>query len=285
MLSIVLHLAAGSQIGLGHLSRCLSLAHILYQKKHKVFVICEGDYVDHREFPFEVHFVKDRDNALDIRQQIPKPKIIISDLFEKPSETDINIYHNDQDINHLIINPQITDMQPPQLPTISQINSCLITMGGADPDQQTEKLCLHLDKKIKYTIVAGAAWNNQRVQNFRKNCPFSVIEIPDTVSMGKCILQHDMVVTMGGTTSYEAMVLGKPVCAIEWKYMTPYVKNLDNENLLTTLGPVGNAAAKLSAIINNPQQWQKCQTHAWQTIDGLGGYRLAKYIQRKTIET
>ncbi|RJG24822.1 hypothetical protein [Paenibacillus thiaminolyticus] len=164
------------------------------------------------------------------------------------------------------------------------IESVFVCFGGADPAFYTEWFYknIALDSSfnhIHFTIGIGPAFSESRTGLFAS--------ISDRVQVIKCpnivqeIINHDLVVTLGGLTTYEAMYIGTPVCALEWSYMTPYVRKLHEYNFIENLGTPVKAYDSFKNIINNSKSLFKKTDYAWRTLDGLGARRAANSLTSK----
>ena len=321
-LPLVIHVAANSKIGIGHLSRSVSLAKCIDNNIFDIYMIIEGEKITSLldNFSFKYEIVKSRNHALKLRSKIANG-ILITDILELKSED--SLYARNQGFKMLIdmagprntdyrsdicfcgdifckdkyafcngikyfkgpsyhiIDPEIYNMRPTKPWNKNHISSCLITMGGSDPGYQTEQLCqllIKLKNLPKTTIVAGLTFSSDRIQNLKKNFPLDITIVENPIVMAKHILSHDLIITMGGGTSYEAMFLGLPVCALEWSYLSDYVKNMEDYGVISSLGEVAKADLRFLNLVENTKTLC-CNAHtAWETIDGLGCKRTAKII-------
>lgn len=181
-----------------------------------------------------------------------------------------------------IIRPNILLKRPEKLFPINQANKLLLTFGGADPSYRTEFFLEYAlrQNKYYYSFIIGPAFSEQRQEYFRKikNDHISFIYSPNELS--SLILSHDLIVTLGGLTSYEAMCLGKPVAAVEWSYMGFYVRELDKMGLLKNLGDESVSKNNLTKLLAEPHQLNNLAEQGWQCIDGKGSSRVAEYIRK-----
>lgn len=183
-----------------------------------------------------------------------------------------------------IIRDDLLDHKKSKVIDKERIERVFVCFGGADPAFYTEWFYenIILDDSfnhIHFTIGIGPAFSESRTELFAS--------ISDRVEVLKCpnivqeIITHDLVITLGGLTTYEAMYIGTPVCALEWSYMTPYVRKLHEYNFIENLGAPVQAYDSFKKLMNNRKSLFKKTDYAWRTLDGLGARRVANYITSK----
>lgn len=164
----------------------------------------------------------------------------------------------------------------------------LLTLGGADPGHLTYPLLQQLrpllePADLSLTATLGPAFHpNHRfqIQEFAQTC--DRIQLADTpTDLTELILAHDLTLTLGGISSYEAMCLGRPCGAIAWDAMTSYVEALAAQNLLENLGTLDQISETLQTLIHQPQRLRELAEKGWKTIDGQGGDRIANALCAK----
>ncbi|MDJ0616486.1 MAG: hypothetical protein QNJ63_07005 [Calothrix sp. MO_192.B10] len=191
--------------------------------------------------------------------------------------------------SYRIINQSVVQLRPSAPWQGETVEKVLITLGGADPDNLTLKLVQSLYQQeehpnLSVTTVVGPAFDIKQVNNLEniaeKKDNFRVVKSP--VSLGKLIQEHDLIVTLGGITSYEAMCLGKPCAAIAWGSMKYYIEQLSLLGLLSNLGEVNYAAHHLCEIMKNVDSLHKLARLGWKKIDGQGTERIYNKIYELT---
>ncbi len=177
--------------------------------------------------------------------------------------------------------PNLLSFRPQQPWKKKQIESVLISLGGADPGRETERLSQFfddLDLAIDVTIVAGLTFDFQRVKRLHTARKSQVISVANPEIMAELILQHDLILTMGGLTSYEAMFLGRPVSAILWDEMAPYVKALEKEGFVYNLGLRADRQQRFQELLAHPEHLELQVNKAWNCLDGRGGERIVDLL-------
>jgi spore coat polysaccharide biosynthesis predicted glycosyltransferase SpsG len=116
---------------------------------------------------------------------------------------------------YLLIDPRFREIKPANLSANQPLN-ILITPGGADPSNATEKILdileqSHFDPSIAhFTLVTGHAKQNRDsiFQKAAQIASFKVIDSPtDIIDL---LTDSHLVICSGGTTAYEAIAAGRP---------------------------------------------------------------------------
>lgn len=187
--------------------------------------------------------------------------------------------------SYRIINQSVVQLRPSTPWQGETVEKVLITFGGADPDNFTLKLVQSLYQQqphptFSVTTVVGPAFDLKQVnqlENIAKQKEnFRVLKSP--ASLGQLIQEHDLIVTLGGITSYEAMCLGKPCAAITWSFMKYYVEQLSLIGLLANFSEPHHAAHQLLEITPKIPLLRQLAQSGWQKIDGQGVERISTEV-------
>ncbi|MFE3576816.1 hypothetical protein [Lysinibacillus sp. NPDC059133] len=158
-----------------------------------------------------------------------------------------------------------------------------VMFGGSDPDNLTSTflkdiLRKELNKSYFFKIVVN---NKNRYNKFLKIinelCILN-IEILLAPNMPEFYKDIDVLINMGGMSSYEAMYCGVNVCSVEWNYMGEYVRSLALENLLINLGSIDQACDFLNLILGDLENLNKIRNQALKVLDGKATQRIAQII-------
>ncbi len=166
--------------------------------------------------------------------------LIISDSFDY-------VYKNDKiDIirgfEYYIVPENVVKNRKKTYVPISKVKNILICFGGADPAFYTEFFSENIkDNEYFYTIILGPAMEEKRKVYIKSIYKKNVKYLDSPVNMVDLILASDLVVTLGGMITYEAMCLGVPVSAVRWKYLEYIVKSFGEKNMINDLGDIKNA--------------------------------------------
>jgi spore coat polysaccharide biosynthesis predicted glycosyltransferase SpsG len=161
----------------------------------------------------------------------------------------------------------------------------LLTLGGADPGWATETVLTGLARlgwPVEVTVVAGPAFGLQRTRALAGLVAGHgelVIAPPSSASV---LAMAELVVTLGGLTTYEAMCLGRPAATVAWGPMTADVDRLTGTGVAADLGPPEEAAARLTTLAGDGPELGRLARAGWELVDGRGASRVAAELDRLT---
>ncbi len=157
------------------------------------------------------------------------------------------------------------------------IKNILICFGGADPALFTEYFAQIIDdSKYNYNIVLGPAMSQDRKDAILSIKKRNIEYIDSSTNMIELLLNSDMLVTLGGMTTYEAMCLGVPASAVRWNYLEYIVKSFGEKNMITDLGNIDEAYKNLLNLDIDKVN-SICQ-NAYNIIDGSALENIKKVI-------
>ncbi|MCX6647063.1 MAG: hypothetical protein NTY09_12025 [bacterium] len=190
--------------------------------------------------------------------------------------------------DYVLISPDIVKLRG----SLSKLNdppkSVLVTMGGGDPENLTEKFLNAIrainDPYIDWKVVLGPASGYEKWK-FERDYP-THINYFEGMEIGRAgfieqLKSSDAVITNGGTTVYEALALGKPVLAIPQNEFEKQVIDqvVEMEACLT---PSENTSPKileaLSKFLDDNFSRLTLAENGMKLIDGQGVYRVAKMV-------
>ncbi len=174
-----------------------------------------------------------------------------------------------------VIRPEIRNERPLASWARGRVKRALVAMGGSDAQDMATSVANHLKAStgIEPTILAGPAVPSNRLGHWRK-AGFIVEVSPPASGIAPLMLQHDVVVTPGGVTSFEAMHLGVPVLCVASNSQAWFCRNLAAAGMAILLdhhGPVysnGFDAERLAATAAS----------SFEAIDGQGAARTISTI-------
>lgn len=191
--------------------------------------------------------------------------LFVTDGFDyEVSSKNYQIYRG---FEYYIVGKQVLDNRKKHLIPIKHIKNILICFGGADPAYFTEYFAKTIDDSIyTYTIVLGPAMLRERKELIQAIKKSNIQYIDSPSNMVELLLNSDMLVTLGGMTTYEAMCLGVPASAIRWSYLEYNVKSFGEKQMITDLGYIEEAYKNLLNLNINKVN-SICQ-NAYNIIDG-----------------
>lgn len=202
-------------------------------------------------------------------------KLIVSDGFDYRIEAkNVEVYRG---FKYYIVGEDIVKNRKKSLPLYKSLKNILICFGGADPAFYTEHFAKIINDNIyNYTIVLGPAMSEERKKSITSIQKKNISYIDSPAQMTKLLLDNDLLITLGGMTTYEAMCLGVPACAVRWQYLSYIVENFGKKHMITDLGEIENAYENLLNL-DISQVNIICQ-NAYNLIDGSSLKNIDKIV-------
>lgn len=141
----------------------------------------------------------------------------------------------------LVVRDEILKQRPLECWNKDKIENILVCFGGSDPARYTEDIVKLIRNNMVYdnynfNVVLGPGVSDERKRELIKNANHNIKFLVNEKHMERKIIENDLIITLGGLTTYEALALGRPVCCIGWEYMNYYVDNLSKNNWIYKLG-------------------------------------------------
>lgn len=322
-MKVIILTEGGNKLGLGHIVRCLALCDALKREDVSVKFIVLPDpstekllkNIPHKSFDW----IKDKNKLL---AQLNRVDVVIIDSTIAPKEIYDEVgksvripvffddYHRISYPKGILINrapgTKINDYPKNgslyllgenflPLPNAfwnaekkvikEDIGNILITFGGSDPKQMTEKVLDLINKaypNISKTVIVGSA-NNFKKYNFKNNI-INFIFAPDSAKMKQLMQESDLAISACGQTLYELARMGVPTIGIKVAE-----NQIDNISSLTKLGFLEYAGdykspgtmknvVRISEILADKNPRAKRSKKGQKIIDGFGAIRIASYL-------
>jgi spore coat polysaccharide biosynthesis predicted glycosyltransferase SpsG len=176
--------------------------------------------------------------------------------------------------------------------TKARVKKILITLGGSDPNNFTEKILnILLKEKLslyKFTILLGPGFKNKTTikKMLKNNKNFSIQENVSTTKFISLTLENDLCLASGGITMYELACLGIPAIILcQAEHENKNAKLFHNKGIVKNLGPGSKISAqKLLKIIytldKNKKLREKMSLAGKKYVDGKGLKRIIKIINK-----
>ncbi len=262
--------------GMGHLFRSMNLAHCLNDHDRRSVVILLNEHtpsielLKQRRLPFRIiskgehtgnweqriiaeydinlwindRLDTDREHVGRVKAcQIPLVTFddtgsgaMLSDLHIAPlagnRESKLGGKHVLTDLQYLILDPELQCFRRQR----KEMNSLLVTLGGSDTHGVVVRI-VHMLKQLGQgaTVHVGPAFNHHGELEKAADDHFELIS--ETPSMGALYAQHDLAITGGGITPFEAAATGMPCIVIaNESFEVPTGRMLEANNLACFVG-------------------------------------------------
>jgi len=244
---VVFRTEGGSSVGMGHLSRCLSLSHAIAEEAEVVFIVNKevSDYVRSQGYDALLSDVFNKSDITKIREL--KPDLIIVDSYHANSNyvdslrriAKVALFDDNGEHNpitaHCVINgnlhafeinyekaradvsfllgPEFLVMKPEywcvETDSISEGEGILITVGGADFHHLIPRFMGALKElPLVKRLIVGPFVSSKELHWIEKHSEgFEIIWKP--TSLKRHIERSKLVLTAAGSTVYEVLLLGR----------------------------------------------------------------------------
>lgn len=314
-MKIIVHARGNSQIGIGNLSRCYELISYL-SKYHDVLGIFEcneniykryisSNILRSENLTTSVELIKnyqcviyisdliDPDKKLsDLLKNYGIKKIIHFNGLEYGFEPDILFIMNGFDyvfetynsevykgFEYYIVGNDLVKYRKKKFTPIKYLKNILICFGGADPAFYTEHFAEIInDKKYNYTIILGPAMDTNRKNYIKKIKKDNIKYLDSPTNMVELLLMNDLLITLGGMITYEAMCLGVPASAVRWNYLEYVVKSFGEKRMISDLGNIEKAYENILNLEIN--EINKICENAFKIVNGSALKNIEKIITK-----
>lgn len=310
---IIVHAKGNSQLGIGNLSRSYELIKYLSITKDVIGIFECDENIFKRYNVNNIYRVDNLNQSLELITKY-KSFIYISDLVSPQKELSSIIRENGakqilhfNEINsgfepdilfvtdgfdyeffdnrfkiyrgfeYYIVGNEVIKNRKKSLESIKSMKNILICFGGADPAFFTEYFAKKInDSKYNYKIVLGPAMPKNRKENILTIKKENIEYIDSPKNMIELLLNSDLLITLGGMTTYEAMCLGVPASAVRWNYLEYIVKSFGEKNMITDLGNIDEAYHNLLNL--DIDKVNSICKNAYNVIDGSALENIKKVI-------
>lgn len=316
-MKIIIHTAGGSDIGIGHLVRAHAVAKECEAGGFDVSVIAEmPDEARLRSLLPKNHIIGGIEEVGKLRSDLvitDRPGLTAADSSFLRTQGNVFLAHitdygrdrfiadlyldTDQVTQILFANPKanvlrgykytvisdkVKNARPGRAHCPAKVGQVLVALGGADPGELTETFCSAFDWRrlgIQLTAIAGPGWKPDRLKRFKRVAPDNCTIVYDPGDVTPLMLDADLVVTLGGIMSFEAMCLGRTVAALNWRYMGEYVNKFSAQGLLFDLGrEISDWKACFPDLLGDTSAREQITFRGFNTIDGGAVSRLVEAI-------
>lgn len=318
---------ASAQIGGGHVMRCLTLASALKKNgwrcnfitiddstkflpilEEKADAILSPDYTpDTADVLIVDHYDLDT-NYEGVARYWANKILVIDDLADRHHECDLLLDQtwgreksDYKDLvpaqakilcgsSYALLKKEFSELRPRALikrDNIRQVENILVGFGASNPDGLVEMVMSALsrfrDRPLDIHVV-GKIEN----QTLSGDYPHQVHFHGNVENMENYMLEADLAIGGGGTTSWERACLGLPTLLIEMATNQRMIsQNLDNQGVLRRIGAIDSITEEeidraFQEICNNAKSLRSMSAAAADICDGQGAARMVKEIENLT---
>jgi UDP-2,4-diacetamido-2,4,6-trideoxy-beta-L-altropyranose hydrolase len=184
---------------------------------------------------------------------------------------------------YALIRSEFLDRRPEAPPVAERARRILVTMGGADPDNATEKILDALgrvsDPELRARVVIGPSNPNAELLARRTDDP-RVERVTARDGMVELMLWADLAVAGAGITTHELCFMGVPsMLVVLADNQLEVSRSLDHEHAGENLGwhhelDIADVAGRIDGLCSSPERRREMITRGRALVDGLGSARV-----------
>ncbi|MBU1862877.1 MAG: UDP-2,4-diacetamido-2,4,6-trideoxy-beta-L-altropyranose hydrolase [Candidatus Omnitrophica bacterium] len=323
---IVLRCDGGVQIGWGHIMRCLHLSQWL-KGKHKLYYVINQDaaiseFIKKKGFP--VFEISERQDEAKYEEKVLntilalEPHMVINDICNTTStymqtfkSKNIKMVNFDDTSNNAKMAQVVVDANRkekegkcfgPSFIVLSslyaklskkvrtirkKVRTIVVTLGGSDPNNLTEKTLRALEKKvpkhIEIQVILGSSYQFKQCLE-KWTYVENIVFFENVNDVSVFLLNADIAVVGGGITMYESLCVGTPTVVLSQnKAQAKNARRMERKSTVINLGDGGKISEKkiirkVTALIDSFDERKKLSSRAKQAIDGKGIFRVLEQI-------
>ena len=350
LMNIFFRVDSSTQVGTGHLRRCLTLADELKNQGHAIYFICrdlEGHLIKSIPHPvlglsrprqsiegsvyaqwLGVSQKKDAEETIAVLPVTPdylvvdsysldivwhqtlrshtKKIMVIDDLFEGEFDCDILLNQN-LGVNvgtysgkvsktcRLFLGPEYALLRSEFATARAQsiekrektqvIKNVLIFMGGVDAQNYTKQILEQLEGYFEgcfeFTVVLTKI--SPHIESVKKYIAKkenkNIKLLCDVSRMQELMLDADIAIGAGGTTSWERCCLGLPTLLfITADNQKNVARQLEKAQAVKCVANIEALSKTFDQVLSNFTLWKEMSRNSYNLCDGKGAQRMAKYF-------
>ena len=176
--------------------------------------------------------------------------------------------------NYALLRSEFSDLRERALvrrKNTIEINNILISMGGSDNENITYDILQQLDDRFNIVVVLGSSsMHSDMIAGYAEGKKIKVII--DADNMAELMLEADLAIGAGGSTSWERCCLGLPTLL----FVTAENQRVVAENLEHSGAVIiaENLKDDLQMIVSNFDLWKSISEKSQAICDGFGVKRV-----------
>ena len=161
----------------------------------------------------------------------------------------------------------------------SSVNDIIISMGGNDINNITHSILENIPNNYNITVVLGKnSPHNKMLNNYVKDKNIKILI--DSNNMAGLMLDADLAIGAGGSTSWERCCLSLPAFIFQMdENQRMIVKHLVKFGSVKLIENVESIKSNLEDFQNNLSPWALMSRKSESICDGLGADRVRNYVE------
>jgi len=213
---------------------------------------------------------------------------------------DADLYRNREEDTQLLIGPRYALLRPEFVTKRPEKRSfprkarhILVTLGGADPENQTSRV-LHAFSFLKHTdleatvVIGSENIHATEIDALSGKAVFPIRVIRNAENMAQLMEQADLAIAAAGTTTWELLCMGVPIISgVIAQNQEKIAEALRNEGVAEVIGWYAHIApedlgARIDHVIAAPALRRIFSEHGRKIVDGQGVTRVLDALESLT---
>ena len=179
-----------------------------------------------------------------------------------------------------VLSKKIQSLRPAHPWSSANVNRILLTCGAADPGEISEAaipLLGYLAKEL--IVVAGPLFKLERIRHLQslENACIKVVNAPADIASH--MLRSDLIISLGGQTTWEAMFLGRPVAMIRWGPTARAADYFVSNGAALDFGTINELPNRSAWSLADAAALRKQAARNFEMVDGKGAARTVAWLR------
>lgn len=168
----------------------------------------------------------------------------------------------------------------------------LISVGAMDTDNYTGRILEHLrglsvlDGMTIQVVLGQKSPHIQKIRETLRNYPHPASIVSDTDAMGALMLEADVAIGAGGTTTWERCCLGLPTIAIQVaENQAAVLQNLQKVEAIQLCQELEQLPSLLETLITDASAREKLAKNSFLAINGLGVHNVVSRVNARAADS
>lgn len=184
--------------------------------------------------------------------------------------------------NYALLRPEFSRLRYKAIAkrkSTNSINNIIISMGGSDVNNITHSILENIPNYYNVVVVLGKnSPHNKMLNNYVKDKNIKILI--DSNNMAGLMLDADLAIGAGGSTSWERCCLSLPAFIFQMdENQRMIVKHLVKFGSVKLIENVESIKSNLEDFQNNLSSWALMSRKSESICDGLGADRVRNYVE------
>lgn len=178
-----------------------------------------------------------------------------------------------------VVRERVLSLRPAAPWERENVDTVLIVLSAAHPKDLTLRISEAIAREVCQVVaVLGPLTKLAGAIPTRGPVPENVTLLHDPDDLPERMLYADIVVTLGGQTTYEAMALGRPVAVLRMDTNLRAADFFVTHDCVLDFGSEEEAPSALRSALRHPKGLRDLARRNWSALDGHGAERIVAEV-------